>query len=121
MRSTRTVTLFIAVSVMGAAGARSQPSGVLKFWNLASSTITKLYIAPLGTAHWSSNLCLSDPDHAVDPDERLAMVGVKSGKYNVRVVDKDKRACLFHNVLIRPNGPYALSISEDEMRMCALT
>ena len=73
---------------------------------------------PAGTAQFSTNLCLSDPDHAVDPDERLSLVEVEGGTYDVRVVDSGKRMCLFHAVTLKSQGPYAFSISEQQMKTC---
>lgn len=90
----------------------------LKFWNLTAITITELYLAPAGTQSWSTNLCLSDPDHAVDPDERLILRGVPSGVYDVRVLDSSKRACLFHGLTLKAQGPYAMAVSEQEMKNC---
>jgi hypothetical protein len=121
MTSTYTAAASFAASIVVSAAAHAQPAAVLKFWNLSSSRIIELSVAPPETSHWSQNLCLSDPDHSVDPDERLAMVGVKSGTYDVRVVDVDKRACVFHKVTISAAGPYALAISESELKTCKRT
>ena len=54
----------------------------------------------------------------MDPDERLALNGIEGGTYDVRVVDKDKRKCLFRSVTLRDQGPYAFSISEEQMKKC---
>ena len=102
----------------GASAAFANPAKPLKFWNLTASPITDLQLAPAGTAQFSTLLCLSDPDHAVDPDERLSLVGVEGGTYDVRVVDSGKRTCLFHAVTLKSQGPYAFSISEQEMKTC---
>jgi hypothetical protein len=91
----------------------------LKFWNLTGATVTQLYVAPAGTGKWSENLCLDDPDHAVDADERLSFHGIAAGTYDVRVVDSNKRSCLFHHVQIKAQGPYAFSVSEDQMKACS--
>jgi hypothetical protein len=91
----------------------------LQFWNLTAATITELYLAPAGRTGWSGNLCLSDPDHTVEADERLAMPGIKPGIYDVRVVDVDKRACVFRRLRVDAGGPYALSIAEAAMQRCS--
>ncbi len=91
---------------------------VLKFWNLTAVTITELSLATAGGGAWSGNLCLSDPDHVVDPDERLDLVGISAGVYDVRIRDADKRACVFHDVALKAEGPYAFSLSEDQMKHC---
>jgi len=96
----------------------AQTGKALKFWNLTADTITELYTQPAGQAGWSGNLCLSDPDHAVDPDERLNLPGVVPGTYNVRVLDKGGRRCLFHKIDVQAGKPYAFSISESQMKGC---
>lgn len=96
----------------------AQTAKPLKFWNLTADTITELYTQPVGQAGWAGNLCLSDPDHAVDPDERLSLPGVAAGTYNVRVVDKGGRRCLFHKIVLQAGKPYAFSIAEAQMKGC---
>ena len=112
------IAMILGLAASCAGHAFGNPRAPAKFWNMTAATITQLYMAPAGTKTWSANLCLSDPDHAVDPDERLAMTGVAGGLYDVRVVDKDGRQCMFHGVTVRPNGPYAFSVSEDQMKGC---
>ena len=109
--------LVVAGGVASGQGA-AQTGKALKFWNLTADTITELYAQPAGQAGWSANLCLSDPDHAVDPDERLSLRGVNDGTYNVRVVDKDGRRCLFHKIAVQAGKPYAFSIGEAQMKGC---
>jgi hypothetical protein len=103
-----------AACVLVTAAAHANTKKTLRFWNLAATTITELYVAAPGTGKWSPNLCLDDQDHSVDPDERLSLGGTESGTYDVRVVDEDKRKCLFSSVALRAQGPYAFSVSEDE-------
>jgi hypothetical protein len=90
----------------------------LKFWNTTAETITELYLAPAGTSAWSANLCLTDQDHAVDPDERLSLPGITGGSYEVRVVDKRGRKCLFHDLRLSGAGHYAFALSEEQMASC---
>ena len=99
--------------------AWAQPAKTLRFWNLTAETITELYVAPAGTTAWWPNLCLSDPDHTVEADERLNLGGTKPGQYDVRFVDTTKRMCLLKNVTLKADGAYAFSLSESEMKACA--
>jgi hypothetical protein len=105
--------LVAAAVIIGAAGVER-----MTFWNLTSATITHLYLAPAGTAKWTSDECLNDPDKSVDPDERLGLSGVSAGRYDVRLTDAHGRTCLLRNVELRENTPYALAISEDQMKRC---
>ena len=98
--------------------AWAQPAKILRFWNLTAETITELYLAPAGTQTWSPNLCLSDPDHTVEADERLNLAGIKPGVFDVRFVDATKRMCLLKGVKLKAAGAYAFSLSESEMKAC---
>ncbi len=110
--------ILLALPILVFRPACAAPDKPLKFWNVTAATITELYLEPVGTSHWSANLCLSDPDHTVEADERISMNGIVGGQYNVRVVDEEKRSCVFHNMTVNAGGPYALSISEIEMKSC---
>lgn len=93
-------------------------SSTLRFWNMTAETINELYLAPTETTRWSTNLCLGDPDHVVDPDERLALPGIAPGSYDVRVVDAKHRSCTFHDIRLSGAGRYAFLLSENQMAAC---
>ncbi len=115
------LSMLMALVIVGAVASGpsiAETRKVLKFWNLTAETITELYAQPAGKGAWSTNLCLSDPDHTVDPDERLSLPGFVAGTYDVRVSDKGGRRCLFHNVSVRADAPYAFSIAENQMKAC---
>ena len=103
-----------AVLTVGSAAA-ARP---LMFWNLTAATITHLYLAPAGTTNWTQDECLNDPDKSVDPDERLRLNGVTPGRYDVRLTDAHGRTCQLRNVKLQSDRPYALAISEDQMKRC---
>ena len=90
----------------------------LRFWNLTSGTISKLYLAPAGTNKWGPDQCKNDPDGAVDPDERLTITGIEPGRYDVKVIDKSGRTCIVPNVEIKGGRPYAFSIDERDLSAC---
>ena len=90
----------------------------LRFWNLTTVTISKLYLAPTGTDKWSKNQCENDPDGSVSPDERLTITGVDPGVYDVRLADKRGRVCVVRNVEVRSGRPYAFSISDKDLTDC---
>jgi hypothetical protein len=90
----------------------------LRFWNLTTVTISQLCLAPTGTTKWGPNQCENDADKSVDPDERLTITGVKPGRYDVKLVDKKGRTCVVPNVEIRSGGPYAFSISDEDLKDC---
>jgi hypothetical protein len=89
------------------------------FWNLTGTKITKLYLAPAGTTKWSPDQCANDPDGSVDPDERLRLVGLAPGHYDVKLTDAEGRTCVVKNVTLEPGKAYAFSISESELKDCS--
>ena len=104
------VLLFVASAALAAQGMR--------FWNLTSFTVYRLQLAPAGTQAWGPNQCDNDPDKSVDPDERLKIVGVVPGRYDVRLADKKRRLCLARNVEVKSGGSYAFSVSVKELADC---
>lgn len=90
----------------------------LRFWNLTTVTIPKLYLAPPGTDKWGKNQCENDPDGSVSPDERLNITGVDPGVYDVRLADTHGRVCIVRKVEVRSGRPYAFSISDKDLIGC---
>jgi hypothetical protein len=91
----------------------------MMFWNLTGTKITKLYLAPAGTTKWSTDQCANDPDGSVDPDERLKLVGLVPGHYDVKLTDAEGRTCVVKNVTLESGRAYAFSISESELKDCS--
>ena len=114
MRSSVAVVLSLFALSIAATGAER-----LRFWNLTSSTIKELHLAPAGTANWGPDQCKNDPDGAVDTDERLILKDVIPGRYDVKVTDKKGRTCLVCNVEVVAGKPYAFSISEKDLTDCS--
>jgi hypothetical protein len=79
-----------------------------RFWNLTSSTVKSLELAPTGTSAFGPNQTANDPDGAVDHDERLKLPGVKSGAYDARLKLADGRICLIKGVQIEAGKVFAI-------------
>ncbi len=109
---------FAACVLLLAAAGIAQAAERMRFWNLTSVTIKELYLAPAGTTQWSPNQCKNDPDGTVDHDERLNIIGIKPGKYDVRLVDKKGRSCNVSNVDVVGGKPYAFSIADKDLKNC---
>ena len=88
----------------------------IRFWNLTSSTVTRLELAPAGTQAFGPNQCQNDPDGVVDHDERLRLVGVAPGRYDVKLADKTGRVCVVRNLAIEDDKVF--SISEADLTDC---
>ena len=91
----------------------------LRFWNLTSVTISKLYLAPAGTDEWGPDQCQNDPDGAVDSDERLSLKGIEPGRYDVKLTDKKGRTCIVRNVEVKGGRPYAFSVEDSDLKGCS--
>jgi hypothetical protein len=90
----------------------------LRFWNLTTTTIAELRLAPAGTGKWGPNQCENDPDKSVDSDERLTITGVEPGRYDGKLSDKKGRTCFVHEVEVKSGHPYAFSISDKDLTRC---
>lgn len=106
------IFVLIASNLAAAAAER------LKFWNLTSSTIKELHLAPAGTENWGPDQCRNDPDGAVEADERLTLKDIVPGRYNVKLLDEKGRVCIVRDVEVSGGKPYAFSISEKELTDC---
>jgi hypothetical protein len=90
----------------------------MQFWNLTSSTLTGVWLAPAGTTAFGPNQCVNDRDGAVDHDERLRLTGIEPGTYDVRITTKRGRRCVARNVAVRGDGRYAFSLSDEDLKEC---
>ncbi len=91
----------------------------MQFWNLTGTKITKLYLAPTGTTKWGPDQCANDADGSVDPDERLKLVGLTAGHYDVKLTDVGGHTCIVKDVTLESGKAYAFSISEAELKECS--
>ena len=88
-----------------------------RFWNLTSSTVKSLELAPAGTSAFGPNQCANDPDGAVDHDERVEVTGVTTGAYDARLTLADGRVCMAKAVRIETGKPF--SIEDKDLVDCA--
>ncbi len=114
MRVRTTAFAFLVCAMASGALAAAKPT---QFWNLVSSTVTKLEISKAGAKAFGPNQTANDPDGAVDHDERLKITGVMSGAYDVRLTLKDGRTCFARNVNIREGKVF--SIEDKDLVECA--
>lgn len=107
----------LALSICAAASGALAAAKPTQFWNLASTTVTKLEISKAGANAFGPNQTTNDPDGTVDHDERVKVTGVTTGAYDVRLTLKDGRTCLARNVGIREGKVF--SIEEKDLVDCA--
>lgn len=90
----------------------------MTFWNLTTSTLTALTLAPAGTSGFGANQCANDRDGAVEHDERLKLTGVMPGRYDVQLTTKQGRMCIVHGVELKAGGKYAFSLADSDLAEC---
>jgi hypothetical protein len=107
-----------AIPLVFAASVLAQPALAkdTRFWNLTSSTVKSLELAPAGTSAFGPNQCANDPDGAVDHDERLKVTGVTTGAYDARLTLADGRKCMAKGVRIETGKPF--SIEDKDLVGC---
>ena len=113
LKIARAFIAFALVAVSSAAQGESRPT---RFWNLTRHTISELALAPAGTTDFGPNQCKNDKDGTVDPDERLRITGVESGRYDARIKDMSGRVCFARNINIRAGEVF--SVEERDLVDC---
>jgi hypothetical protein len=101
-----------AILLAGPAAAKDT-----RFWNLTSSTVKSLELAPAGTSTFGPNQCANDPDGEVDHDERVKVTGVATGAYDARLKLADGRVCMAEGVRIEAGKPF--TIEDKDLVGCA--
>jgi hypothetical protein len=102
----------LSILVAGPATAKDT-----QFWNLTSSTVKSLELAPAGTSAFGPNQTTNDPDGAVDHDERLKIKGVATGAYDARLKLADGRECTVKGLRIETSKVF--TIEEKELAGCS--
>ena len=110
------VAAVIAGFCMAGGGAIAAGSKGIRFWNLASFTIAKLYLAPAGSGKYGANQCENDRDGTVSPDERLKITNVVAGSYDLKLADDKGRVCIVKNVKVEADAVF--SIEDKDLSNC---
>ena len=104
-------TLFLASAGLAAAQGKG-----IRFWNLATATVSALQFSPAGKDSWGPNQTANDKDGEIEHDERLRISDLEPGRYDVKVRYRDKRECLVRNVEIKANAVF--SIADKDLMDC---
>jgi len=106
--------LLLAFTVsLAAAETKSRPT---RLWNLTKNTISEFRLAPAGTSNWGPDQCKNDKDGSVEPDERLPIVGIASGRYDAKLSDVGGRVCIVRGIKIELGAVFA--IEEKDLTSC---
>jgi hypothetical protein len=112
-----TIGAILLAYVSIAADAIAQNPKGTRFWNLTQNTITQLQMAPAGSDNWGPDQCKNDRDGTVDHDERLRIIGITPGRYDVKFTDKAGRRCTVRNVEVQDGAVF--SIEEKQLADCS--
>lgn len=88
-----------------------------RFWNLTANTVTSFKLAPAGSGQWGADQAPNDKDGTVDHDERLAIKGVTSGRYDARFTDSKGRDCTVRDIAVEDGKVF--SIEEKDLKECS--
>ncbi len=109
----RIVFLVVAFLAVGTAAAAAKP---IRFWNLTTRTVTSFRLAQSGTQDFGADLCKSDKDGSVEYDERLNLMGVSPGTYDVKLGYADGRRCVVKNLSLAAGKVF--SIEDKDLTAC---
>ena len=112
MKMTR--ALLATCAVWATLGGSSAFAKDTQFWNLTLNKITKLQLSDPSKDKWGPDQTANDNDHAVDPDERLKITNITTGKYDVMFSDVEKRVCIVRGVNIEIGKVF--SVDEEELK-----
>lgn len=104
-----------AAILAGGTPALAASKGI-RFWNLASVTIAKFYMAPAGTGKYGANQCENDRDGTVSPDERLKITNVTPGTYDVKLATDKGRVCIVKDLKVDADAVF--SIEDKDLTNC---
>jgi len=91
-----TILLLLALCVSAGVGAAADRFFV---YNLTTSTeFTGVFLAPVGTETWGANQALNDKDKSLETSERLPLIGISRGKFDVKLQDRKGHVCVKRGV-----------------------
>ena len=108
-------SLIWAIS-LSLAGTAAMADDGPRFLNRTGQTIVKLQLAPAGTKKWGPDQCVHDDEGAVDHNEKLTLVGVNSGRYDLQIADKNGRVCIAKNIEVTQGVQF--SVKEQDLTDC---
>ena len=113
----RAIVIGVLGLVVAAGDALAAEHKGIRFWNLTTQTQTEVSLAPAGTGNFGPNQCLNDKDKSVDHDERLSIVGIAPGRYDIRLRDAKGRVCYARDIAIKADAVF--SLRDNDLKDCS--
>ena len=101
----------IGLLVAGSAAIAAEDNSLL-FLNRVGETIVHLQLAAAGTTKWGPDQCQYEDDKSVEHNEKIPLMGVTPGRYDIRFTDLKGRACTVRNLDVKPGALVVLRENE---------
>jgi len=109
--------LVITSALLVLAGSAASAEDGPRFLNRTGQTIIKMQLAAVGTKNWSADQCKNDDEGEVDHNERMTLVGIKSGHYDIKLADKAGRVCVAKNVDLKEGAQFV--VRDTDLTECS--
>jgi hypothetical protein len=107
-----------AAALWATSASAAEKEKPTQFWNLTSSTVVGLRLSHAGSGAYGDNLAAGDSD-GVDHDERLKIVDIPSGLYDLELKFKGGRVCFARHIEIAAGKVF--SIEDKALTACSKT
>jgi hypothetical protein len=101
----------LALLVAGSSAFAIEGNSLL-FLNRVGETIVHLQLAPAGTTKWGPDQCQYEDDKSIEHNEKIPLMGVTPGRYDIRFTDLKGRACTVRNLDVKPGALVVLRENE---------
>jgi hypothetical protein len=111
--------VLFAASVTLALGLFGTAQAAKKFfaYNMTTaSDFAGVFLAPAGTTQWGTNQALNDNDKVLDVTERLVLLGLEPGTYDVKLIDTKGHTCIKHGVVLGQER--AFEVHDSDLADC---
>ncbi|CCD87155.1 conserved exported protein of unknown function [Bradyrhizobium sp. ORS 285] len=109
--------LVTACAVLLLAGSAASAEDGPRFLNRTGQTIVKMYLAAAGTKNWGADQCKNDDEGMVDHNERMTLVGVKSGRYDIKLSEQNGRTCFAKNIELKEGAQFV--VRDTDLTECS--
>jgi hypothetical protein len=109
--------LVTTCAVLMLAGSAAFAEDGPRFLNRTGQTTVKMYLAAAGTKSWGTDQCKNDDEGEVDHNERMTLVGVKSGRYDIKLADKAGRTCVAKNIELKEGAQFV--VRDTDLTECS--
>ncbi|WP_315781913.1 MULTISPECIES: hypothetical protein [unclassified Bradyrhizobium] len=109
--------LVTAYAMLALAGSAAYAEDGPRFLNRTGQTIVKMYLAAAGTKNWGADQCKNDDEGMVDHNERMTLVGVKSGRYDIKLSEQGGRTCVAKNIELKEGAQFI--VRDTDLTECS--